>query len=247
MADGVTIRVNFAKPMPLFPLDRVILMPHGVHAVHIFEDRYVQMIEDVLDGAGQIAMAVFEGDSWKQQYHGSPPVRPAVCVTQIVHHHRYPDGRYNVVLQGVCRAKIIEEVPRGPLELDEAGPTTPPRLYREVMLEPTDVGEDDDDDELSIHRERIAGMLETDPLTDLKDVDAIVQHVRDSEIPVTAVLELVTLSFITDPEVRYRLLASQRAEQRAEILEAEMESLSRLLKRAQPQRFEDCPKGCWWN
>jgi hypothetical protein len=246
MAEGVTIRVNFGKAMPLFPLDRVILMPHGVHAVHIFEDRYVQMIEDVLDGAGQIAMAVFEGDNWKQQYHGSPPVRPAVCVSQVVQHHRLPDGRYNVLLQGVCRARIVEEIPRGGPELDEAGPDQPPRLYREVMLEATDIGEGDEE-ELSIHRERIAGLLETNPLTDLKDVDTVVQHVRDSDIPVTAILELVTLSFITDPEVRYRLLASHNAEQRAEILEGEMESLARLLKRAQPQRFEDCPKGCWWN
>jgi Lon protease-like protein len=246
MADGVTIRVNFARPMPLFPLDRVILMPHGVHAVHIFEDRYVQMIEDVLDGAGQIAMGVFEGEAWKQQYHGSPPVRPAVCVSQIVQHARLPDGRYNVLLQGVCRATIVEEVPRGPVELDEAGPAEAPRLYREVMLEPTDIGEHDED-ELSIHRERIAGLLESDPLTDLKDVEQVVQHVRDSDIPVTAILELVTLSFITDPEVRYRLLASEDAEQRARILEDEMESLARLLRRAQPQRFEDCPKGCWWN
>lgn len=245
MADGVTIRVNFGKPMPLFPLDRVILMPHGVHAVHIFEERYVQMIEDVLDGAGQIAMAVFEGDAWKQQYHGSPPVRPAVCVSQIVQHSRLPDGRYNVLLQGVCRARIIEEVPPS-MELDEGGPTKPPRLYREVMLEPTDIGEADED-ELAVHRERLAGMLETDPLTDLKDVEAVVQHVRDSDIPVSAILELVTLTFVTDPEVRYRLLAARDAEQRAEILEEEMESLAKLLKRAQPQRFEDCPKGCWWN
>ena len=64
-----------SKPMPLFPLDRVILMPHGVHAVHIFEDRYVQMVEDVLDGAGQIAMAVFDADNGSDD-HDNPPIKP---------------------------------------------------------------------------------------------------------------------------------------------------------------------------
>src|SRR5580765_1551354 len=111
MSEETTISVNFGKPMPIFPLNSVVLLPHGVLPLHVFEDRYRQMVGDALDGSGQIAMAVFEGADWKQEYHCRPPVRPAVCVGQIIQHHKLPDGRYNIALQGICRARILQELP----------------------------------------------------------------------------------------------------------------------------------------
>ena len=112
MSEDNTVQVNFGKPIPLFPLDSAVLLPQQVLPLHIFEPRYRQMVERALDGAGQIAMAVFEGESWKQQYHGRPALRPAVCIGQIVQHERLPDGRYNIILQGVCRARISKESAR---------------------------------------------------------------------------------------------------------------------------------------
>src|SRR5262245_50474069 len=100
------IRVNFSKPMPLFPLPDAVLLPHAVQPLHIFEPRYRKLIEDVLDHAGQMAMATFRGENWKLDYHGTPPLRPAVCVGQIVHHDALSDGGHNILLHGVCRAKI---------------------------------------------------------------------------------------------------------------------------------------------
>ena len=56
------------------------LLPQQVIPLRIFEPRYKQMVEDVLDGTGQFAIAVFSGRRWKQEYHGKPPIRPAVCI-----------------------------------------------------------------------------------------------------------------------------------------------------------------------
>ena len=100
MADTTSIRVNFGKPMAFFPLAAVSLVPHGVVQLHIFEPRYRQMVSDALDEAGQIAMAVFDGEAWQEEYHGAPPVRPMMCVGQIVAHEALADGRFNIALQG---------------------------------------------------------------------------------------------------------------------------------------------------
>ncbi|MGP1309805.1 MAG: LON peptidase substrate-binding domain-containing protein, partial [Phycisphaerales bacterium] len=96
--EAPAIRVNFNRPMPVFPLREVVLFPHAAIPLHIFEERYRDMVDDALDGAGQIAMAVFEGERWTQEYHGRPPIRPAVCVGQILQHERLADGRYNIIL-----------------------------------------------------------------------------------------------------------------------------------------------------
>ena len=39
------ISVNFSKPMPLFPLPEVVLLPHAIQPLHIFEPRYRLMVE----------------------------------------------------------------------------------------------------------------------------------------------------------------------------------------------------------
>lgn len=101
MSDEIAIQVHFGKPMPLFPLGVVALMPQQVAPFHIFEPRYRQMIGDALDGSGQIAMATYDTSNLDEfDYSGDTmPLRPAVCVGQVFQHERLPDGHYNILLQ----------------------------------------------------------------------------------------------------------------------------------------------------
>jgi len=234
-AEETSIQVNFARPMPLFPLDKPVLLPHQVLPLHIFEPRYRQLVEHALDGAGQLASAVFQGDAWKTQYHGRPPLRPAVCVGQILQHEKLSDGRYNILVQGICRARIIRE-------------TVPCEgtLYREAMLQPVGVGEDPEEHLYGV-RERFAELLADGPLTQLAASDFLLARLRDESIPMSALLEFVSFRFITDPALRYRLLAEPDAGARAELIESELLHLQRLVRRAANQRPELWPKGCSWN
>ena len=235
MATETTIRVNFGKPMPVFPLNNAVLMPHGILPLHIFEDRYKQMVADALDGSGQIAMAVFEGPRWKQEYHGRPPIRPAVCVGHIIQHFKLPNGNYNIALQGVCRAKILQELPA------KEG-----RLYREALLEPVGVG-NVDESTLAPFRQTLSDSLSHEPLSDLRGAAGFVEHLNSDDVPTSAILELLALAFLGDSEVRYELLASANPEARARIVSTQLADLERLLKRAAPQRQVETPKGCNWN
>ena len=93
-----TIQVNFGKPMPIFALPGVVLLPHSVLPLHIFEDQYRQMVGDVLDGSGQIALAVPE-EGASEDLYGRVALKPAVCVGQIAQHEQMHDGRYNMLLR----------------------------------------------------------------------------------------------------------------------------------------------------
>ncbi len=242
MAEEHAIQVNFGKPIPIFPLDGVVLLPQQVLPLHVFEPRYRQMIEHALDGSGQIAMAVFEGTDWKQQYHARPPLRPAVCVGQIMQHERLPDGRYNVLLQGVCRARITREIAPDDMMTEEHGP----RLYREAMLEPVGV-EGDAETQLYGVRERLGELIDEGRLTELKNGGWVLERVRDDEIPTAVLLELVAFALPIRREVKYRLLAEGDAGERAGIVEDELRELVRLVMLSAHQHAGEWPKGCSWN
>lgn len=233
--DEHSIQVNFGKAMPLFPLDNVTLLPQQVLPLHIFEPRYRQMVQRALDGAGQIAMAVFEGRKWQQEYHGRPPIRPAVCIGQIVQHEKTLDGRYNILLQGVCRGRIVDELP-----------PDGERLYRSAHLQPVGV-EEVDDQLLASTRQKLDRALSEGPLTHMAAAQPVLEYVRNEEIPTVAILEVVSFTLVTDTTTRYKLLAEGNALRRAEIIETALGDLSALLTKAARQRDTDLPKGCNWN
>lgn len=230
-----SIQVNFGRPMPLFPLDQVSLLPQQVLPLHIFEPRYRQMIENALDGSGQIAMAVFEGRQWQEEYHGRPAICPAVCIGQIVQHEKLTDGRFNLLLQGVCRARVIEE-------LDPDGE----KLYRSAMLEPVGIDQPEED-ALAPVRSRLEHALAEGPLKQMTASEPILEYIRNPQIPTVALLELVSFTMLNDSRVRYALLEEGDAHTRADLIEDELDKLSRLVRLALRQHPEEWPKGCSWN
>jgi Lon protease-like protein len=233
--NAVSIRVNFGKEMPLFPLPAVVALPQQVVPLHIFEPRYRQLIDHALDGPGQIAMAVLDRRGSTSGPISQPRLRKAVCVCQIVQHEKLADGRYNVLLQGICRATIAKEVA-----------PQPDVLYRSAILEP--VGLDDHDSEdLATIRETVETTLRRPALTKLVGVRPVLDFFQDDRIPTTALLELVTFSMVHDAELRYQLLAEGDINQRSRILLSELGALAKLLSLADKQAKNDWPKGCSWN
>lgn len=238
MSEENAISVNFSKPMPLFPLEGVTLLPQQFLPLHIFEPRYRQMVERALDGSGQIAMAVFKGDRWKQEYHARPPLMDAVCVGQIVQHERLPDGRFNLLLQGVCRARIAEEAAP-----DEG------RLFRMAKLEPVGLSEEEAEDSFAMDllRARLGESLDEGPLSKLADAPTVLEFTRNTEIPTSTLVDLWSFTLVFDRHVRYRLLAEGSLAERARIVEGEIEHLERMIRRGIGQHPEQWPKGCSWN
>jgi len=94
--------------LPLFPLPNVVLFPNVFLPLHIFEPRYREMVADALATDRLIGMVLLR-PGWETNYEGRPPVYPIGCSGVITHAERLHDGRYNIVLRGVERFRILEE------------------------------------------------------------------------------------------------------------------------------------------
>jgi Lon protease-like protein len=95
--------------IPLFPLGDVVLFPGVPVPLHIFELRYRKMIADALAGARVVGMVLLR-PGWEADYEGRPPVFDSGCAGTIDHSEELPDGRYNIVLRGIARFRVREEL-----------------------------------------------------------------------------------------------------------------------------------------
>ena len=110
--------------IPIFPLPGVVLFPNVFLPLHIFEGRYRQMVADALAGDRLIGMTLLKAGH-ESDYEGNPPVYPIGCSGVITHVERLPDGRFNMVLRGVEKFRILGEEDPG------IG-----QLYRRAVIEP---------------------------------------------------------------------------------------------------------------
>jgi ATP-dependent Lon protease len=112
------------KTVRLFPLPGLVMFPHVIQPLHIFEPRYCDLLEDALSSDRTIAMVMLE-PGWQQDYDGRPPIASVACQTKIVAHERLPTGRHNIVIRGLKRIAIRHELP----------PTLPFRMAEVEPLE----------------------------------------------------------------------------------------------------------------
>ena len=228
------IRVNFGVPMPLFSLPDPVLFPYAVRPLHIFEPRYQQMVSECLDSNGHIALASFAGHDWKRQYNAQPPLRAAVCVGHIVQHETLPDGRHNILLLGVCRAKIVRIIEPN----DD-------RLYRMGMLVPLE-SSDEPPPMVAVRRE-LRNLLTGPRLSRMKSVNTVMEWFDRDEVSTSVLLELIGFALVMDSDLRYRLLAEADPSRRARLIRDELIGLDDLFRQAEGQAYRTWPKGLSWN
>ncbi|HVU89149.1 MAG TPA: LON peptidase substrate-binding domain-containing protein [Pirellulales bacterium] len=101
---------SFSGVARLFPLPNLVMFPHVLQPLHIFEPRYCDLLEAALADDRLIAMAVL-APGWEKNYEGRPPIHPVACLGQIATHVRLPDGRHNLLLAGLARVQLGTELP----------------------------------------------------------------------------------------------------------------------------------------
>ena len=101
---------------PVFPLPNVVFFPKTFLPLHIFEPRYRQMVEDSKLNDNLIVMALLK-KGWEKQYYGNPDVHEIACVGKIQNVEKLEDGRYNILLYGLSRVKILKLVQGKPYRM----------------------------------------------------------------------------------------------------------------------------------
>ena len=108
--DTEQLPADFSGTVRLFPLPNLVLFPRIMQPLHIFEPRYRAMLEAALADDQLLAMVVLS-PGWEANYEGRPPVYPVGCLGRILTHHQLEDGTYNLLLRGVSRVRLVDELP----------------------------------------------------------------------------------------------------------------------------------------
>lgn len=94
--------------IPIFPLPNVVLFPNVFLPLHIFEPRYRAMVRDALASDRIIGMVLLK-PGFESDYAGCPPVFPIGCAGLITHSEALADGRFNIVLRGIEKFRVVGE------------------------------------------------------------------------------------------------------------------------------------------
>ena len=113
--------------VPMFPLPRMFLFPGMLVPLHVFEPRYRQMVEDLLDSTGRLVLANICEDT-HLAHASAPPVHDVAGLGEMVHYERMEDDRFLITVAGVGRVR-----------LDEVAAETPYRMADVEPIEETDV------------------------------------------------------------------------------------------------------------
>ncbi len=112
--------------LPIFPLPGAVLLPFALIPLHVFEPRYRKMVRDCQAGTGVLALANIPAEALRERTQ-PPRVLPVIGAGILARVDPLPDGRSNIVLRGVLRARIVEELPaQEPYRLVRAEPLAVP-------------------------------------------------------------------------------------------------------------------------
>jgi Lon protease-like protein len=202
--------------LPLFPLPNVVLFPNVFLPLHIFEPRYREMVADALASDRLIGMVLLK-PGWEHEYEGRPPVYPIGCSGVITHVDQLPDGRYNIVLRGVERFRIVEEdfgrayrlasvepIAERALEAEDRGVVRRQRSKLEVLLAST--------------IERNLGKAHVGP-RESRGGDAMIPSEMGDEDLVNALAQYLDLEPIEKQALLEKRCLRSRAESLVELLE----------------------------
>ncbi|MGR3549353.1 LON peptidase substrate-binding domain-containing protein [Pseudooceanicola sp.] len=102
---------DLPQVIPVFPLPGALLLPRARLPLHLFEPRYLAMLEDVLKTPDRVIGMIQPDTNPKATAPGDgPPLHRIGCAGRVTQFSETEDGRYMITLAGVSRYRIVEEV-----------------------------------------------------------------------------------------------------------------------------------------
>ena len=195
---------HFSGRARLFPLPNLVLFPHVMQPLHIFEPRYVDLFRDALEDDRLIAMALLN-PGWEDDYEGRPPIAPVACLGRVVTWQAQPNDCYNLLLLGVGRIQVLQELPSD-------------RLFRTAEVE---VLEDDyplatAEARPALHRKLISAFEKM--LPHINDAEEMFNQLSVNSISLGTLTDVISYALDMDIRCKQSLLAEPNVECRAKLL-----------------------------
>jgi Lon protease-like protein len=210
--------------LKVFPLHGVAVLPGTPTPFHIFEPRYKALFQDALRGDRIVAVPslLAKGDAQRLR----PPLQPICGAGLVEAEQRYDDGRYDVLVRGVARVRLLEELP-----LTDAG-------YREFRAEVLDDvwpagGPRALQDELEALRQIVFELsTRLPPESGAPQLAEAVAQMKDP----SAIVDLVAAAAVSDPESRQKVLEELEVAKRLSYVLEEVAGVVLVLSRGKNPR-----------
>ena len=208
---------EFSGTARLFPLPNLVLFPHVMQPLHVFEPRYRDLLEDALAGDRLVTMSVLL-PGWESDYEGRPPVWPIGCLGRVTVCHRLAGGAYNILLVALRRVRLVRELP-------------PSKRFREAVAE---VCEDlypaeETGSAVVLQRQLRNAFLEI--LPELPQAQDQLDQLLSSDLSLGTLTDIISYMLEIEQEAKEALLAETNVYRRAELL---LEHLSRAARDCEP-------------
>jgi len=118
----------------LFPLPNVVLFPSQLLSLHVFEPRYRKLVSDVIEQGLVLAVPRLK-PGFDAEYYGAPPVFETCGLGHITEYARLPDGRFNIVVEGLGRGRILDELRSEPYRVARFAAVEEERPRSPMVLE----------------------------------------------------------------------------------------------------------------
>lgn len=191
----------------MFPLSGVVLFPHALLPLHIFEERYKKMARDVLSSHRLLAIAMLESPA-DALAPGRPPVLPIMGMGEVVVAHELPDGRFNMVVRGRARVHLEQE-----LSSDE-----PYRLIRAGLRQDLPIGNEAELSDAHQSLRALVGRL----AERIPDGGELLRQLVASQTSPHELSDVLAAALVVDPHKRQRLLETRDGLRRVESVTAEV-------------------------
>ena len=188
----------------VFPLPNLVVFPHVVQPLHIFEPRYRELLEDAMADDRRIAMALLT-PGWQEDYDGRPPLYRVACLGKVIAHQQLEDGTYNILLHGERRGRIARELPAA-------------HSYREAEVELLD---DFDLDGNAAQREKLRAGLVRGAATLLPTLQSLHEQfaqLLNEDTPLSILTDLLAYALDLNVTTKQDLLAQCCVDRRASLL-----------------------------
>jgi Lon protease-like protein len=208
--DLIFDETRFKGVARLFPLPDLIMFPHVMQPLHIFEPRYRDLLNEALDSDGLIAMCML-APGWENDYEGRPPLLPYACLGRVVTHQRTENGEYNILLLGMRRIQIGRELPA----------TKSFRMAEVTLLD--DFYTEDNDGRRPALQAALTQQFQ-DFLPHGKSADAALKELLATEIPLGVLTDLVSFALPMEMHQKRDLLGECDIDRRATMLLSALDS-----------------------
>ncbi len=201
LEDVTRLPDDFDGRVRLFPLPELVVFPHAMQPLHIFEPRYCEMLAESLEGDRLIAMATLTGGlpSLASQL---PPIASTVCLGKIISHAELEDDRHNILLVGMRRAKVLREIDAGR-----------PFRMAEVQIADDIYPPSGTEGRLELKRSLLGAFGDVIPVS--KSVQQNLHELMAGQMSLGPITDIIAYTLPFDAEQKLKLLADPDVDSRA--------------------------------